>query len=219
MGSFCSIDAGYYNDLSSMVKNRKTRIEEWLNQKTTTDSLAQKSEKTDSTADTEKTPFDKLVKSIEDSDLSLAAKKEQIHYARYALMNMDTDQADEFVTSMKMLIRLKEMNESGNYDAVSGLFSNDLTAEIEETLDKLNDILETSGGEKQTDNSSESNLKSSVLALLQSSMVKVSESLSISWESDSSSVLERYVKNVNVKYESLVSVTSTAVSSSVDVVA
>lgn len=198
-------------------------MEDWLNQKTRYDTVPESTEKADTEeTDTKKTPFERLVKNIKTSDLNLADKKQQIHYAKYAMMNMDEEQSEKFVSNIKTLIRLKEMNSSGEYEKVSRLFSKDYSAEVEKALEKLEALkekisLEKKSFENATD--SDSSMEDKIRALLKSSAVEVTESLTVSYKAYSSSVLDRYVENVNLKYEAIVSSKTTKGSSSVDLVA
>ena len=223
MDSVYSIESGLCSDFSSMVKNRRERLEEWLNQKIDYNSSVESVEEADTEeTDTEKTPFEKLVKNIKSSDLTLADKKQQIHYAKYALMSMDEEQAEMFVNNMKMLIHLKEMNSSGDYKDVLNLSGNDYSDEIEQALQKLKKLKEkiseeTESLEDTTD--SDSSMEDKIKALLESSTVEVSETIRSSYSSYSSKAIDQYVENVNLKYESILSTTKTVTSSFLNVVA
>lgn len=225
MGSVCSIDAGYYNDLSSMVKSRKDRIEDWLNQKTNYDTSPESVEETTDTeeeTDSDKTPFERLVKDIKSADLTLAEKKQQIHYAKYALLQMDEEQASTFEKNMKTLISLKEMNQSGQYEAVLNASGSDYSDEIEKIVEKLKKLKEQIREQRESledTTDSDSSMKDKIKALLESSTVEVSESIKLSYSSYSSNAIDQYVETVNLKYESIVSSTTTVTSSSLNVVA
>ncbi len=223
MGSVCSIDAGYYNDLSSMVKNRRERLDEWLNHKTnhdtSSDCVDETTDPAEEESDSKKTPFERLVKDMKSSDIALAEKKQQIHYAKYALLQMNEEQAEAFVNNIKMLISLKEMNQSGQYDAVLSSSGNVYSDEIEKALEKLKTLKEqiserNESLEDQTD--SGSSLEDKVKALLEFSTVEVNETIKISYSSYSSKAIDQYVENVNLKYESIVSSRTTVTSFPLD---
>ena len=223
MDSVCSIEKCLSSDLSSMVKNRRERLEEWLNQKTNDDPSVESVGETESEEiDTEKTPFEKVVKNLKSSDLTLAEKKQQIHYAKYAIMNMDEEQAETFVNNMKMLISLKEMNQSGQYDAVLSSSGNAYSDEIEKALEKLKKLKEQISEKNESlKDIRDSSMEDKVEALLESSTAEWSERIRISYScsSYSSKAIDQYVENLNIKYEAIVSSTTTVRSASLNVVA
>ena len=225
MGSVCSIENSFSSDLSAMVKNRRERLEEWLNQKTNYDISSESTEETTDTeeeTDSDKTPFERLVKDIKSSDLTLAEKKQQIHYAKYALLQMDEEQSGTFEKNMKTLIRLKELNQSGQYDAVLNASDSDYSDEIEKIVEKLKKLKEKISEQNESledTTDSDSSTKDEIKVLLKSSTVEVSETIKISYSSYSSKAIDQYVENVNLKYESIISSTATVTSSSLNIVA
>lgn len=225
MDSVYSVNSSLNSDYSSRVKSRRERIENWLNQKTNYDTSSaassESAEKTDSETDTKTTPFERLVKNIKTSDLTLSDKKQQIHYAKYALMQMNDEQASTFEKSMKTLISLKEQNQSGQYDAVLNSSNYDYSDEIAKAVKKLNALKEKISEEKKSladPTDSDSSMDDKIKALLKSSTVSISEALTTSVKSYSSLIIDQYVETLNKNYETIVS-PAKATPSSVDVVA
>lgn len=210
-----SINSCFDKDFLTAIKNRRERIAGLLNKQTnnanSVDTVSEIPKKTDKS----ETSFEKLVKNIKNSNLTIEEKKIQIHYAKYALMQMDPEQSKNFVKNIKTLIDLKSKNQSGQYNAVLNNSENNYSKDIENALKKLNELKKQISDENKSLESSVKNNfdaetidsrsnEEKIKDLIKSSEQKFYETIKTYENSNSSSVIDQYVEKLNKTYEILV---------------
>ena len=93
-------------------------------------------------------PFERFVKTIKKSDLTLGQKKAKLHYAKSALSRMDDKQAKTFVRNLQKLLSFKNPNLSHQTSQpTQSLLEKQLTAQLEQ-IEKLIEKLDLKDDQK-----------------------------------------------------------------------
>ena len=113
-----SIHSSQSEYLSVLLKYQRGQVDSLLNKKKETEesSLDKSSESSKKSQEIE-SPFERLVETIMKTDLSIQGKKSQIHYVKYALYQMDAEQAKVFEKNVKTLLHLREQNQNRRFQS------------------------------------------------------------------------------------------------------
>ncbi len=175
----------YRRDRIKILLNKEKEIEEVSLDKSSTES-------------DDEGPFERLVKTISKTNLSTEEKKTQIHYDKYALNQMDDQQAETFEQSIKTLLLLRKQNQNRRSQS-NGVFN----TLIEEYLEKLEASLEKlEEAEKKIKEKTENSdpIEDGINTLLEASTKEPFHSLNLF---TSEQLIEQYVTQLNEEYEKI----------------
>ncbi|MFC2140344.1 hypothetical protein ACFLQ1_01400 [Candidatus Auribacterota bacterium] len=134
------------NDISVSFKARMDRLETFRNKQTKLKEESAIDPDTSSKKSEKNTPFGRLVETIIKTNLSVQEKKNQIHYAKYALYKMNDDQAKIFEKNLKTLFNLRGQTKNNSFliNGFRKVSVNDDVAEIDKKLTKIEESINKS---------------------------------------------------------------------------
>ncbi|MCK5706859.1 MAG: hypothetical protein KAI43_04340 [Candidatus Aureabacteria bacterium] len=198
-----SIHSSQGEALTALLKFNRERMDSVFNRNKETEELSEdKSSVSSKESKKAENPFERLVKTITKTDLSLQGKKSQIHYVKYALYGMDDEQARAFEMNVKTLLYLREQNQNRRSHSNSLLTTlenelHEIEEKIKKSQDRLKNLLEEKTNEESKNVDSIQERINNLLKPVEEKQFEPFNSLKVSYQDQS---INQYVVKLNEEF-------------------
>ena len=211
-----SIHSSQGDDLRALLKFQRERMDRLFNREKEPEELSGFSKESKEA----ESPFERLVETITKSDLSIQGKKSQIHYVKYALYQMDDEQAKAFEKNVKTLLYLREQNrnrrsQSNGYLKTLEKELHEIEIRLKKAQDRLKNILEEKTNEESENPDSIQERIKTLLKPVEDNKFEPFNSLKVSYADQS---INQYVVKLNEEFARITSSESSENGSKVDLI-